>query len=275
MNTTAHNVFSTSHLIYWNIEWVTDEIIKVRGAYGESPNSIIPLLIYQYFDVKHDIWLTEPIASIPDWEPYEWVDLSPDLTRVLYVTAELFFALWDTKNNQKLWAEYFSVNQLPPYALWSPDDQNVAFWVDGFPLSIQLFDRDGNNYQQIQGPSYEDVDDKFYPYRGFFAWSPDGRYLAISGFIYNDQTGFTAAMLYIYDLEQAKFKYRCPMGDSNPRTVSSNVLWSPDGRFIVTEISQSNTVPFRIYDIENKQVYQVEPAGFAAIAWVRSFSLEH
>lgn len=258
---------------YWKIEWVTDEIIKVRGAYGESPNPIIPILIYQYFDIERDTWVNEPIEAIPDRRPNAWVDLSPDLTRVLYLTEKSDFALWDNENNQQLWSDFLGSSQLPPYAQWSPDNRKVAFWTDGYPFQVQLLDRDGNGYQRIQNPGYDDVENEFQPYRGFFAWSPNGRYLAISGFIYNGQTGFRAAMLYVYDMEQEKFTYRCPMGDSNPRTVSSNVLWSPDGRFIVPENSQSDTVPFRIYDIENKQVYQVEPEGFAAIAWVKSFSL--
>ncbi len=116
MTDVARQALGTAHFLYWTIEWLTNGIIKVRGAYGESPQRIIPVFVYQYFDIDQNVWLDEPIQSLPDRMPYDWVDLSPDLSRVLYLTEKSDFVLWDIKNNQKLWADFLGTSQLPPYA---------------------------------------------------------------------------------------------------------------------------------------------------------------
>lgn len=272
---TARQNLATAIFQNWTLEWITNGIIKVRVAYGESPQSIIPLFVYHYYDIERDSWLQEPIQSLPGRKSYQWVDLSSDLTRTLYLTETFNFVLWDVENNKKLWTSFLGTSQIPPYATWSPDVQKVAFWTDGYPNSIQLLDREGNSYQKLQNPTYHDAAKEFKPYRGFFAWSPDSRYLAISGFIDDSTTGLHTAMLYVYDAQEAEYIYRCPMGDTGERTVSSDILWSPDGRYIVTKFPQSPSIPFRIYDVKERQVYQIEPAGFAAVAWVRNFLLQH
>jgi len=274
MMTSARQNLATAIFQNWSLDWTTDGIIKVRVAYGESPQAIIPLFVYQYYDIEQHYWLQDPIQSLPGRESYQWVDLSPDLTRTLFLTETFDFVLWDAENNKELWTSFLGTSQIPPYATWSSDGQKVAFWTDGYPNSIQLLDREGNSYQELQNPAYQEAAKEFRPYRGFFAWSPDNRYLAISGFIDDRSTGLRTAMLYVYDAQEAQYIYRCPLGDTGERTVSSDILWSPDGRYIVTKFPQSPTVPFRIYDLKKREVFQIEPAGFAAVAWVRNFLLQ-
>ena len=261
---------------YWTLEWLTNGIIRVRISYGESPKpkQIFPPFVYGYYDIEQDSWLKDPIQSLPGRKSYGWVDLSPDLTRMLYLDKTSDFVLWDVENNKKLWTRFLGSDQMPPYATWSWNGQKVAFWTEWYPQNIQLLDREGNSYQVLQNPIYPDAAKEFWPYRGFFAWSPDSRYLAMSGYIDDGSTGLHTAMLYVYDVQKAEYIYRCPLGDTGKRTVSSNILWSPDGRYIVTKFLQSPTVPFRMYDLKELQVYQIKPAGFAAVDWVRNFLLQ-
>lgn len=257
----------TSNFLGWSFSWVSEEIVRVRAAYGEEP-AILPDYIYNYFDISNNIWLDEPFKDLPNRNNSMWVDISPDLTRVLYTNQRFELALWDLNDKKELWKKPAGSSQLPPFATWSPNNQKVAFWTDGYPDEIQLLSRDGNTFSFIKKPMYTSGAQKFIPYRGFFEWAPDGRQIAITGRIQDSLNGTVTAMLYIYDTEKEQYVYQCPMGDTNKKTVSSNVLWSPDGNFIIPEVFQSKTTPFNLYDIDNKMVYQIQPPGYAGVVWL-------
>lgn len=261
----------TSSFQSWTISWLTDRIVQVRSTYGESPNEIFPDFIFGYFDIFNEAWLDEPVNKLPNRYNYQWINFSPDLSRMLYLNKDFEIVLWDVIQEKELWRNVAGTSQLPPFAVWSPDHQQVAFWSDGFPEDIQLLSRDGRDYSVIPKPLFKSTNIEFIPYRGFFEWAPDSQRLAITGIIENRQDSSVQSILYIYDVDLKEYVYSCPMGDEDKRTVSSNIIWSPDGNFILPEIYQSKTTPFNLYDIKNAVVYQILPPGYAGVTWLKSY----
>lgn len=257
----------TSNFLSWSFSWINEKVVRVRAAYGEGPTTL-PDYIYSYFDISNNVWLDGPLKDLPNRKNSMWADISPDLTRVLFTNQSFELVLWDLDKKKDLWKKPAGSNQLPPFATWSPNNQTVAFWSDGYPDEVQLLSRDGKTFSSIKKPIYTSDAQKFIPYRGFFEWAPDSRRIAITGRIQDSLNGTVTSMLYIYDTEEEQYVYQCPLGDTNKKTVSSNVLWSPDGNFIIPEVFQSKTTPFNLYDIDNKRVYQIQPPGYAGVIWL-------
>lgn len=259
----------TSNFLSWSLSWVNENIVRVRAAYGEESTTVLPDYLYSYFDITKNVWLEEPLKAISNRKNSMWADISPDLTRVLFLNHNSEIVLRDITGKTDLWKKQAGSSQLPPFATWSPNNQTVAFWSDGYPDEVQLLSRDGKNSSFIKKPIYASDTQKFIPYRGFFEWAPDSKRIAITGRIQDSQNGTVISMLYVYDTEKEQYVYQCPMGDNSKKTVSSNVLWSPDGKFIIPEVFQSKTTPFNLYDIDNKRVYQILPPGNAGVVWLR------
>lgn len=262
---------STCHFLGWTIAWQNEKIIRVRASFGESAEYLYPDYIYGDFDIEQEVWWEGPVKKIANRTDYDWYDYSTDFSRMLFTAKNLDFVLWDVEAEKELWKMPAGSNQLPPYAAWSFKNNWVAFWTDNKPLDIQLLSRDGSYYEVVPKPFYEDSSLQFAAYRGFFEWAPDREQLAISGRIMDSQGYSIQTMLYIYDVDLKKYVYSCPMGDVNEGTISSSVIWSPDGNYILPEIYQSKTTPFNLYDIENSIVYQILPPGYAGVAWLKSF----
>lgn len=264
-------ICSTCHLLNWYFSWVNEDIVRVRAAYGESSNRIIPDFIFGYYDFRNRAWKDQFPRHLPNRLEYDWFDYSPDLSRSLYTTRDFEIALWDNEQQKELWKIASGTNQLPPYAGWSSDNQMVAFWTDNLPEDVQLISRDGKYYEVIRKPNYENPALRFVPYRGFFEWAPDGQRLAISGRIVDQQFNVIQTILYIFDVKSGKYVYQCPFGDKDEHTISSNILWSPDGELIIPEVSQSRTTPLNLFDIKNNIVYRIQPPGYAGVVWLEDF----
>ncbi|NLJ49803.1 MAG: hypothetical protein GX428_09520 [Candidatus Atribacteria bacterium] len=262
---------STDQLIYWTFTWVNEKIVRVRAAFGETPDQELFNYIYGYFDVERGAWWDAPLMLISDRNDYDWYDFSTDLSRMVYTTKNNNFVLRDVETEKELWRIQAGTNQLPPFATWSFDNEMVAFWTDNKPQDIQMLSRDGSNYEIVPKPIFKDSFQEFIPYRGFFEWAPESYRLAITGKVINSRNDSTVSLLLIYDARLRKYIFQCPIGDTDIRTVGTNILWSPDGKFIIPETHQSKTIPFNLYDVSTHLVYHLHPPGFAGAVWLSEF----
>jgi hypothetical protein len=269
MDTVVHDLASTFSFQYWVLEWVNNEIVKVNAAYGESSDGAAPLYMYGQVNIFQGTWFDVSFLSSVQKEPFSWTVISPDLSRLLFLNVSNDLVLWDVENQTELWAESAGIsNQTPPIAYWSSDNLKVALWTRSNPMDIQILSRDGKNYTKVVKPIYTMPSQEFIPTRGHFQWSPNGQLLAISGIILDNNSGSKHSMIYVYDVEHEEYIYRCPLGDIDIHSFASDILWSPDGRFIVPEYSASKRTPFRLYDLRNNTIFQLNEAGYGAVAWL-------
>jgi len=262
---------STDKLINWSFVWVNEKIVRVRAGFGETPDQVLFNYIYGYLDVEQGVWWEAPLMLISDRNDYDWYDFSTDLSRMLYTAKNYDFVLRDVEIEKELWRIQAGTNQLPPFATWSFDNEMVAFWTDNKPQDIQLLSRDGSNYEMVPKPIFKNSFQEFIPYRGFFEWAPESNRLAITGKVINSQSDSIESMVLIYDVKLREYIFQCSLGDTNIRTVATNILWSPDGKFIIPETHQSKTIPFNLYDVSNHLVYHIQPPGFAGVVWLSEF----
>ena len=141
---------------------------------------------------------------------------SPDRTKVMFVASEPIGrnpALWIANTNgsgvRKL-IDWEWITQSPFHAAWSPAGDRIAFVGSTQDTSrIYLMNLDGSNLRSVA------VGDNF-------SWSPDGKRLALTGYL-SQQTG--------------RFAYVINIDGTNLQQISNSATavqcsWSPDGKLI-------------------------------------------
>jgi len=271
--------YDTYSLQDWEFEWVTPQIIKVSVGFGEFDSKEY---FFGYFDIIRDTWWDEPLQDLPGREPgeiiksykYEWTDISPDLTRMLYLNSNYEVVLWDLEQRRELWrsgpGNYFFI----PEASWSSDSQSVAFWSYDKPDDIQLINRDGDGYTIVSKPGYPLASQNLSFVVTGFRWSPDNQLLAIGGVISDEQKSLQTPMLYIYEPSTGSYTYRCPTGEASKQANIEKFFWSPDESMLIPEhvFAGLDKPTFRLFDLRTKIVYQLGHATYTAIGWVPEFS---
>jgi Tol biopolymer transport system component len=132
---------------------------------------------------------------------------------------------------------------------WSPDGQQIAFtgFLPGKPWKLLLVSKDGGNAQPLTSGNVSESDP---------AWSPDGKLLAFGYLNFSDQT-----FVELLDLKTRQVSHvPGSKGNFAPR-------WSPDGRYIVAESSDSTK--WMLFDVQTQQWRQLVtglgPLGY--VAW--------
>ncbi len=270
MNKVAIKTFSSLvSLQRWTFTWVNDRVVKVTAEYGETKEGGNGNYLYDFYDLSARNWWKNHLQNLPGRLPYRWIDLAPDGSHLLFVDETFNLKNWDIDQKQSTWTKAITpFIQLPPESQWSHDSKAVIYAAIPDSKLKLLFSEEGK-LTTICELVFSSAYKSFVPY--YFRWSPDSRLLAISGTIYDDQDNTHKTMVYLYDTETSQYIYRCPLGETGQGSSGMDILWSPDGDYIVPLTSFDDTIPFRLYDLKSKLVYQVAEAGFAAFGWTYQF----
>ncbi len=199
------------------------------------------------------------LTNDPDGDYYlpSW---SPDGKHILYVSGhgdnknyDIYVMDADGSNRVRLTPQPGSNS----YPQWSPDGKHILFESgrDNSRGGIYVMDSDGSNVQQLT----------FAPRAGGFSgqatWSPDGsKIVFISGF-----TDGPKSAIYVMNLRD---KQTTRLTDA--ALVAQYPHWSPDGRFIVFQVSAtagSNQDSIYVMNADGSNAIKVAE-GFGP-AWVR------
>lgn len=169
--------------------------------------------------------------------PGPWgLAFSPDKTKVMFVgysTTRKDHALWmmntDGSGAQRL-IDWKWATSSPFRAVWSPKGGRIAFVANDTTYVMNL---DGSNLH-------------FVAYGDLFSWSPDGKQLAIGGYV-PKQVG--------------RFIYVVNADGTNLRRISHSgralqCVWSPNGRLIAFSESRPETTSESVFD-----VFVIQPDG--------------
>mgnify|MGYP001465320900 CR=1 FL=1 len=261
---------TTYFLQHWYFEWINPRILKVYLGYGENRPSEY---VSKYYDIQDEAWWEALLQNLPDWDnDFGWSQVSPDLTHVLYLDRNGQIVLYDLENKNELWTrDAGGFNPFISSAQWNTDSQRVAFRTSTEQTIIQITSRNGDNYSKAKEISFTSESKDLFMVPDNFIWSPEGRYLAISGRI-SDTQGLQRPSLYLYDTENDAYVFRCAMGDPVDHVNALSILFSPDGSHIASSFEKYNNMPFYLYDLTRQSVYQIEEGNAGAIGWVEDFS---
>lgn len=254
----------------WSIRWVNENIILIDATFSETATSSFHLHQYRLYDIVDFVWRDDLTQELPQRQLYQWLDISPDLKSVLYVDKQYDLVLWDLEEHKKVWSDHVSssIDQSPLVSVWSPDSQYIALVFGNF---TKIISRDGDIVQTILDPIFQNADET-YLYNRSLSWSPNSNLLAISGVVhYDDET--IQSMFYIFDISEQIYTFRCPFQDkaADLREPQTSVIWSSDGNYILPSNPRYITVPFRLYGLRDKTVYQISENDERVIGWFGQF----
>jgi hypothetical protein len=154
--------------VYWSGKWINDDLLSVQIYYLGAPDTTKALGLQAVIDPFQGIWRNEILADYP----FRF-DISPDLTRVLYIQSDpTKVMLWNVNQQIQLWSESAFVHAFWAFIQWSPDSEIVVYFKvpfdDEADSHVYLADREGQNIFEIT--------DKIYPVPTFepvyAQWSP-------------------------------------------------------------------------------------------------------
>ena len=226
--------------------------INVAGVLGQQSQANVPNRIAFISDIGGvpSIYVADPdhsdvnlrgilkLNNVPI--PRHDLVFSPDRTKVLFVassarprTAALWIANTDGTGARKLIDWKWLVHS-PFRAAWSPAGDRIAF-VASTPDSyaIYLINPDGSNLRSVG------IGDDF-------SWSPDGKQLVFTGFLYQ---------------QPGRFVYVVNINGTNLRQISSSrsavqCRWSTDGKLIAVAEDRPETAPESRFNI-----FVIQPDG--------------
>lgn len=260
-----------SYLQYWHFQWINSRILKVTMGFGETRTIVYA---YKYYDIQTGTWWEEPLQNLPNFKKdLGWSQVSPDLTRILYLDRDGRVVLYDLEQQKELLKRLAGgFNPFISDAQWSRDGQYIAFRTPAEQLDIQILSHDGDKYAKVKEitftPRQGDLSLETYN----FIWSPDSQFLAISGVILDKQKQLQTPSLYLYDTAKEEFTFRCAMGEPAEYVNARFLQYSPDGDQIVTTYRKYIEIPFRLYDLTSGSVYQFREGNAGAVGWVGDFS---
>jgi len=258
-------------LLVWKFEWMNAHIIKIFFGYNVGTGPIHGA--YRYYDIYTRDWWDDAFAVLPLWDKYfGWSQISPDLTRVLYVNKNFEIVLYDLEQNKELWkAPAGKWGHFQSSAQWTRDSQWAAFLTATDKRDIQVVSRDGDVVKKVKKLTFS-ATQQFYPGVVHYEWSPKSDALAVGGSIRDSQNDSSQKVFYIYDLRQESITYWCPTAQMDETMYYSKLLYAPDSTKVITGFIRNNPVQFRLFDLARGNVYLVEDGNFGAVGWVDDFS---
>lgn len=248
----------------WSLSWVNNQVIRIDATYSETPSMGFPLHVYNYYDLKAKTWWTEVLDEIPNRERFAWTDSSPDLHYVLYVTNDNHLALWDHALAKVIWEEpYISSYQTRLITQWSPDGRFVA--IGGLP-EIRILTVNDLTVKIIHPDLISNQAKDFFP-DGSIQWSPDSHFLAIMATEQDINENIWQPILYIYNVYQEEMIFQCPLLNQKDTAPDKELLWSPDGKFLIQKGKENHFGPTRLYSIADRLVFQFLQNELIALDW--------
>lgn len=193
-----------------------------------------------------------PITSMTHCYDPQW---SPDGSRITFYTRQSnnnIINTMDPDGTNLLQVTDPAVSGYSPY--WSPDGLRIAFFSARTTPGIYVIDADGTDQSLLLAGG--DI--------AYFAWSPDGKRLALSK---------TVAPMYNIDL----FVYDIITGTTTRLTNTTlnhnSVNWSPEGRYLIFNSNRDDINNFEIIsmtsDGNNITNLTNNPAGDSVPDWTR------
>lgn len=182
----------------------------------------------------------------PSWTGFGSTVYSPDLNRVVYVSADtvdggFHYIVWDIDEQYSL-ADFRVIIGDQNIPKWSPDGEKVA-------IAFNLFYNDSNNwpaydlYLISQDGNVKQVTDlsKYYTWNhiGSHSWSLDSKYIAFWYSGWTEQPEYSDLnfnqQLAVVDTETNDLSIYCVTGRLRGDGTVPPPVWSPDGRQILIE----------------------------------------
>lgn len=217
--------------------------------------------LYKVIDPFNGIWREDLLKGLPETSSSYAKGISPDLTRMLYVSGDGLF-LKDLEKGVDIWHDNNLFAWFGALMFWSPDSQTVAYanlFASPEERTVVLISRDGLA-QPIMGntlPLSELLVDDL-------RWSPDGKYIAL--LVWEGETA--GESIIIYDFAAQKYLSRCPIPRSDDRT--PNLIWSPDNRFLAYV---GVDYPLIIMNVQSGELIQLVDKA-RAVGWSDKFPVK-
>lgn len=256
--------------------WLNDQLLFAHlysNPYpgGGSKSTSIPKIINPFTGE----WGGEWFYSLPNRYQIrasrsgsEDIAVSPDLTRVLYPsyqnrTNPLGVVLYDLVNQKLIWQDTTFNHDFGSISQWSPDGSMVVIGNPGAGVEsdrkVMLISSDGSSVTEIINSGFT-----INPYPIYdLAWSPDSRTISIA--IYNTPN----KEIYLYDVQQQKFLYRCPL--TLPSYPVYDMIWSPDSQWIAINADES---PFILMNVQTGDMNQLLDFHSSVVGWSDTFPVE-
>lgn len=248
----------------WSLSWITNQIIRIDATYSETPSMGFPLHVYNYYDLKAKTWWTDALEEIPNREKFSWSDTSPDLHYLLYVTNDNHMALWDHKLAKVIWEDpYIYSYQTQLITQWSPDSKYVA--LGGLP-GVRILAMDDLTAVTIH-PAQSSIANKVTFTDGAVQWSPDSHFLAIMATEQDINKNTWQPFLYIFNAYQGEMIFQCPLLNQKDTGPNKELLWSPDGKFLIQKGKENHFGPTRLYSISDRLVFEIPQIELIALEW--------
>lgn len=248
----------------WSLSWVNNQVIRIDSTYSETPSMGFPLHLYHYYDLKVKTWWTEAFEEIPNREKFSWSDTSPDLHYLLYVTSDNHMALWDHELAKVIWEEpYIYSYQTLFITQWSPDSKYVA--LGGLP-EVRILAMDDLTALTIH-PAQSSIANKETFTDGAVQWSPDSHFLAIMATEQEINENTWQPFLYVFNVYQGEMIFQCPLLNQKDTAPNKELLWSPDGKFLIQKGKENHFGPTRLYNIADRLVFQFLQNELIALEW--------
>lgn len=191
--------------------WVSDDLMLVRLHADDTDYRNI---IFATLDPFSAEWRHDFSTLLPDRYPGTGIAVSPDATRLVYMTRDSALVLRDLVAQRELWRfePYFDRTvalgtDFPETAIpWTRDSEWFAF-SDEYSARTLRVDRNGQRSTRVVDAVMEGL-----------SWSPAGPYLA----------GQLLGDLVIYDTERAQRLAQCQIRTEN----RLKNAWSADGRYL-------------------------------------------
>jgi WD40 repeat protein len=206
------------------------------------------------------IWRKDLLKDLPEWSNSYAKGISPDLTRMLYLSGDGLF-LKDLEKGIDIWHDQDLFAPFGALMFWSPDSETVAYanlFDSPEDRTVVLISRDGA-VKEIMGPNALLSELLVLNLR----WSPDGHYLALLAWKGEGEE----LSVYIYDYETGKYLSECPIAKYTSR--GPDIIWSPDNQFIAYS---SVEYPLIIMNVQSGEIIQLaEKAN--ALGWSDRFPI--
>jgi len=198
----------------WRIieDWLKDGRIKILTDAKEE-RAIGLAYSYDLFDsISQKVEKLSEEFNLPNFQFDEikfwngFASINPDRSKIFYtanMNGKTDFILLDVADTAEIWRYHTDTFQTEiPIARWSADGEKIAFGTNDWPNSpSRIYSLDINNQQLTELASSEDTVRNL-------DWSPDGRYLLYSKFLFEWNKGPG----YIIDTETGQQKEICMDG---------------------------------------------------------------
>lgn len=207
------------------------------------------------------IWRDDLLNGLPAPSSSYVKGISPDLTRMLYMSGDGLF-LRDLEKGVTIWHDYDLFAGFGALMFWSSDSQTVAYanlYAFSEDRSVVLISRDGF-VQPIMGDTL--------PLSGLLIdnlqWSPDGQYIAL--LVWEGEAKGESVI--VYDFVAQKFLSRCPIPRSNDR--HPRLIWSPDNKYLAYV---GVDYPLILMNVQSGELIQLVDKA-RAVGWSDEFPVE-